>query len=77
MAATPVRATGCEQALVGSALTAQTIAPACQALEETFEPLSDFRASAGYRLQVASNLLRRYFYRLNGLSLTEVSRYVP
>ncbi|MGG6193147.1 xanthine dehydrogenase small subunit [Pantoea allii] len=76
MAATPVRATGCEQAIVGLPLTAETMAKACQALAETFQPLSDFRASADYRLQVAGNLLRRYFYRLNGLSITEVSRYV-
>lgn len=77
MAATPMRAVGCEQAILGRALTAETLAAACQALSETFQPLSDFRASADYRLQVAGNLLRRYFFRVNGLSITEVSRYVP
>jgi len=76
MAATPLRAVACEQALCGAALSPETLARACQALEATFQPLSDFRASADYRLQVACNLLRRYVYRSNGLAITEVSRYV-
>jgi xanthine dehydrogenase small subunit len=32
-----------------------------QALERDFTPLSDMRASAGYRMQVAQNLLRRFW----------------
>ena len=30
-------------------------------LEEDFTPLTDWRASAGYRMQVAKNLFRRFW----------------
>ncbi|WP_062743200.1 xanthine dehydrogenase small subunit [Erwinia persicina] len=78
MAETPRRAFHCEQQLLGQPLTAATVENACRALSEDFQPLSDFRASAAYRLQLAKNLLRRYHASLSGeLILTEVSDYVP
>ena len=61
MAATPKRAAQAEAALRGRPWTAETIAIATQALSEDFQPISDFRASAGYRLTVAGNLIRRLF----------------
>lgn len=61
MAATPKRASHCEQALVGQAWTQATIEAACSALTLDFTPLSDFRASKEYRQLVAQNLLRKYF----------------
>lgn len=77
MAATPKRATHCERALSGKVLTQQTLEQACRALEQDFTPLSDFRASAPYRLQVAKNLLRRWHASLNEeLNLLEVTDYV-
>jgi xanthine dehydrogenase small subunit len=77
MAATPKRAVHCESALVGKPLTQQSLALACRALEQDFTPLSDFRASAAYRLQVAKNLLRRYHASLTEeLTLLEVTDYV-
>lgn len=60
MAATPKRATQTETALIGQPLTAASIALAKTALAEDFAPLSDMRASAGYRMQVAKNLLERF-----------------
>ncbi|MGB9097777.1 MAG: xanthine dehydrogenase small subunit, partial [Erwinia sp.] len=49
----------------------------CAALEQDFKPLSDFRATADYRLQIAKNLLRRFYASRSGeLTLREVSRYV-
>jgi len=77
MAATPKRATHCEQALLDQPFNAVTVSRAAAALAEDFQPLSDFRASADYRLQVARNLLRRYYHRYNGeLTCIEVARYV-
>ena len=35
-----------------------------------FTPLSDMRASAGYRMLTAQNLLRRYFHDLNGAAVS-------
>ena len=49
-----------EAALLGLPLTPQGIAPALKAFAEDFQPLSDMRASAAYRLKVAQNLLTRY-----------------
>ena len=59
MAATPRRAAAAEAALVGNPLEAG-LAAACDALADDFTPLTDMRASAGYRLAAAQNLLRRF-----------------
>ncbi|HAC69541.1 MAG TPA: xanthine dehydrogenase small subunit [Pseudomonas sp.] len=59
MAATPKRASHCEQALLGQPWTSDSIERAIQALAEDFAPLSDFRASREYRLLTAQNLLRK------------------
>ena len=61
MAAIPKRAVACERALIGAPFTAETIERACEALEQDFTPLTDFRASREYRLLVAQNLLRKCF----------------
>ena len=59
MAATPKRAANAEAALVGRPWTEASVAAAMTALEDDFQPLTDMRASAAYRLKVARNLLRR------------------
>ena len=61
MAETPGRARHCEQALLGQPWDRATIAKAMAALGLDFSPISDFRASAEYRRQVAQNLLLRRF----------------
>jgi len=60
MAAVPKRATRTEQALLKQAFTPESILNAIPRLAADFSPLSDARASASYRLQVAGNLLRRF-----------------
>ena len=59
MAATVRRAARAEAALLGQAWDAARIAAAQAALAEDFKPLSDMRASSGYRMKVAQNLLQR------------------
>ena len=59
MAATVRRAAQAEAALRGQPWTQATVQAAQQALAQDFTPLSDMRASAAYRLQVAQNLLQR------------------
>jgi xanthine dehydrogenase small subunit len=61
MAATVRRATGAEAALLGQPWTQAAIDAAKAALAQDFTPLSDMRASAGYRMQVAQNLLQRFW----------------
>ncbi|MGB0497524.1 MAG: xanthine dehydrogenase small subunit [Rubricella sp.] len=66
MAGTPKRAAHVEAALTGQPFTADTIAAAMARVGQDFEPLSDMRASASYRLRVAQNLLMRYFAEEQG-----------
>ena len=76
MAATVKRAVNAEAALRGKAYSEANIEAAAQALAEDFEPMSDMRASAAYRLEVSRNLLRRFWLETrpdNPLSAQEVS----
>jgi xanthine dehydrogenase small subunit len=61
MAATVQRAARAEAALVGQAWDEAAVTAAQAALASDFVPLTDMRASAAYRLQVAQNLLRRFW----------------
>jgi len=62
LAAVPARARRCEAALAGRPLTPASIEAAAGALAEDFQPITDMRASASYRLQVAQNLLQRLYH---------------
>ncbi len=66
MAAVPKRAAAVEAALTGQLWTMETIEAARDAWEQDFEPLSDMRASAAYRLETARNMLTRYFFADHG-----------
>ena len=57
MAAIPKRAYDTEAKLVGKAWTEENVVFALMSIKEDFSPLSDHRASAWYRTQVARNLL--------------------
>jgi xanthine dehydrogenase small subunit len=66
MAATPKRAAAVEAALVGKPWTAATIEAAIPTFATDYQPLTDMRASAEYRLLAAQNLLRRFFFETTG-----------
>ena len=66
MAGIPKRAAHVEAALVGQPWSLQTLKTASAAFAQDFQPLSDMRASADYRLLTAQNLLTRYFHDLSG-----------
>ena len=66
MAATPRRAARCEAALVGKPWNEDTARDAGALIAEDFAPIDDHRASAAYRVQVASNLFVRLFRDLAG-----------
>ena len=66
MAGIPKRAAHLEAALVGQPWSLQTLKAASAAFAQDFQPLSDMRASADYRLLTAQNLLTRYFHDLSG-----------
>ncbi|WPZ12547.1 xanthine dehydrogenase small subunit [Nitratireductor rhodophyticola] len=74
MAATPKRAKSVEKALAGKAWTQETVEAALSAYERDFQPISDMRASADYRMMVAKNLLRRFYVESTG-NPANLSRY--
>lgn len=68
MAAVPKRASAVEGALAGKPWTRETIDAALAAFELDFRPISDARASAAYRMQVAKNLLLRTYLERTGVA---------
>jgi xanthine dehydrogenase small subunit len=61
LAATVKHASAAEAALIGQPWDEPALKAAMAAVASDFQPLTDLRASAGYRLQVAQNLLRRFW----------------
>jgi xanthine dehydrogenase small subunit len=68
MAATPKRASNVEAALVGKPWNEESVEAALEAYGLDYQPLSDMRATADYRLLVAKNLLRRFYAETQGES---------
>ncbi len=66
MAATPKRAKAVEAALIGNSWSMETVEAALAAFGEDYQPLTDMRASAEYRLMTAQNLLKRFFLETQG-----------
>ncbi|MDW4549539.1 xanthine dehydrogenase small subunit [Defluviimonas sp. D31] len=75
MAGIPKRASAVEAALVGRDWTLATVEAALPAFAQDFTPLTDMRASAGYRLEAAGNMALRYFHERAGapVSVLEVT----
>lgn len=72
MAATPKRASNAEAALVGKPWNQQTIENAMTAMKQDFTPLTDMRASAGYRMQATQNLLMKVYVEALGEAATRL-----
>ena len=66
MAATPKRAANAESALAGKSWTEANVLIAMAALDEDFKPLTDWRATADYRIMTAKNLILRLFLESQG-----------
>ena len=76
MAATPKRAFAVEKALLGQKWTEATVEAAMEKYAEDYTPLTDMRATAGYRALVAKNLLLRFYTETtSGAASAQVSRY--
>ncbi len=76
MAGTPKRAAAAEAALAGRSWGDAAVAAAAAALARDFQPLTDARASAAYRLLAAQNMLRRYAMDLEGRAV-DILRVAP
>ncbi|MEP3113426.1 xanthine dehydrogenase small subunit [Nisaea sp.] len=73
MAAIPKRAASAEAALTGRPWSEASVRAAMTALADDFTPLSDWRASAEYRSQVAANLLLRFYLETTGTAPVRLS----
>ena len=67
MAGPPKRATHVENALIGKAWSEENMEAALAGFAKDFTPMSDMRASAGYRMQAAQNMLRRVYVESLGI----------
>ena len=74
MAATPKRATSVEKALIGKSWSLETVESAMKEFANDYRPLTDWRASADYRLLAASNLLKRFYLETSG-EIVQIERY--
>jgi len=61
MAAVPKRAETCEKALHGKPWNQYRLDEAVAALADDFSPITDMRATAGYRKRIGENLLKRFY----------------
>lgn len=76
MAAKPMRAIRCEEALRNQPWSKETVAVAAEQLVYDYSPLSDVRATACYRMKVAKNLLWKCFIETNDPALlTRITDY--
>ncbi len=66
MTSVPKIANGVQKILLNSStpVTEQKIHKAKQALESDFKPITDMRASSKYRMEVAKNLIEKFFLEI-------------
>ncbi|PDT46786.1 xanthine dehydrogenase small subunit [Sinorhizobium fredii] len=76
MAGTPKRASNVEAALKGAVWSDTAVNAAVARFEQDFTPLSDWRASADYRMLVAKNLLRRFYLETQETRNVRIDRAV-
>ena len=77
VAATPARARRTEDLLRGQPWTEAAAQQAGARLRQEFQPISDMRASAGYRSQVLGNLMRRFWLETQGAEHINLERVIP
>lgn len=76
MAGRPLRARNSERALAGQDWNQDTVSAAQQALQQDYQPLSDWRGSREYRMQAAQNLLQRFYLETQNVAGTRLQRGV-
>jgi xanthine dehydrogenase small subunit len=72
VAATPVRASKTEALLTAQDWTHDTVNLASTGLRTEFQPISDMRASAAYRVQVLGGLMERFWLESQGATDTSL-----
>jgi len=65
MSEIPKRASTIEKALTNSTFSEDTFLKAQKLISEDFSPIDDMRASKNYRVDVAKNLIMKFFYEVS------------
>ena len=65
MSEIPKRATTIEKALTNSVFSEDTFSKAKNLIDADFSPIDDMRASKNYRVDVAKNLMMKFFYEVS------------
>ena len=65
MSEIPKRATSIERKLTNSMLSEELFLKAQNLIEDDFSPIDDMRSSKNYRIEIARNLLMKFFYEIN------------
>jgi len=73
MAPIPKRAINCEKMLTNSIFSEETFQKAEKKLEKDFAPIDDMRASKGYRMEIAKNLLTKCFIEIKKQKLIRLN----
>ena len=73
MSEIPKRATKCEKFLLNSKFSEDIFEKAKNLLKKDFNPIDDMRASKEYRLEVAQNLLLKFFLETKSNKLIRLS----
>jgi xanthine dehydrogenase small subunit len=76
VAATPVRAVQTEAVLTGQAWTQDAVDQAKTCLRGEFQPISDMRASAAYRVQLLDGLMQRFWLESQGADGTSLANLI-
>ncbi len=66
MSEIPKRASIIEKALTNSVFSEDTFSKAKNLIDADFSPIDDMRASKNYRMDVAKNLMMKFFYEVSG-----------
>lgn len=66
MAGVPKRAVAVEGALIGQVWDRDTVRAVLPRFRDDFQPMTDMRASADYRIRAVENMLWRYFHETTG-----------
>ena len=66
MSAIPKRATIIEKALTNSVFSEDTFSKVKNLIDVDYSPIDDMRASKNYRMDVAKNLMMKFFYEVSG-----------
>ena len=73
MSAIPKRAINCEKLLKNKNLSESVILKAQKILEKDYKPISDMRATSLYRINVAKNLLLKFFLEISNKKLFRIN----